>query len=208
MVKADIKNSKGELIGTRELPESVFIAAENNVLVSEVARAMMANLRRPYAHTKTRGEVSGGGRKPWRQKGTGRARHGSIRSPIWKGGGITFGPRKERNYFQKINDKVRRLSLKIVLGDRAKNDCFKIIESWGEFDKTKQAQEFLKNMTLAGKKVLILSDDSSLQKAFKNIPNAEILKIKNLNTLKALDSEYILISSEDLKELNIWLESK
>lgn len=208
MVKVDIKNNKGELVGTQELPESIFAKTKSGVLVSEVARAMMANLRRPYAHTKTRGEVRGGGRKPWRQKGTGKARHGSIRSPIWKGGGVTFGPRKERNYLQKINDKARKLSLKIVLGDRAKNNCFRIIESWGEIARTKQAHEFLKNLKLADKKVLILSDDSSLQRAFKNIPKAETSMIKNLNTLKALEFEHILISSCGLKELNTWLESK
>lgn len=195
MVKAEILNIKGE-------------SRNNDALVAEVARAMMANLRRPYAHTKTRGEVSGGGRKPWRQKGTGRARHGSIRSPIWKGGGVVFGPRKERNYLQKINNKTRKLSLKIVLGDRVKNGCFKIIESWGDITKTKQAQEFVKNIKLDGKKVLILSENASLKKSFKNIPRVGTSKIMNLNTLKVLRSEYILISSEDLKNLNIWLESK
>ena len=108
-MKIETYNVKGEKIGTAELPEGIFGVAWKPALVKQVYDGEMANKRRPWAHTKTRGEVRGGGRKPWRQKGTGRARHGSIRSPLWVGGGVTHGPRKERSYEVKINKKMRRI---------------------------------------------------------------------------------------------------
>ena len=98
-MKVDIYNQGAEKTGTLELPKGVFGLPWNEDLVHQVAVAMQANLRVPVAHTKGRGEVAGGGRKPWRQKGTGRARHGSIRSPIWRGGGVTHGPTKGKNYW-------------------------------------------------------------------------------------------------------------
>src|SRR5271166_6555953 len=102
-MNADVYNWNNEKVGTMELPASVFGAKWNAMLVKQVLEAQAANRREPWAHTKTRGEVRGGGKKPWRQKGTGRARHGSTRSPIWRHGGITHGPRAERDFSVKIN---------------------------------------------------------------------------------------------------------
>src|SRR3989344_3523977 len=102
---AKIYNSKGEQSGKISLPETIFGVAWNADLVHQVITSMMSNAREPIAHTKTRGEVRGGGKKPWQQKGLGRARHGSIRSPIWVGGGITHGPRNDENFSRKINKK-------------------------------------------------------------------------------------------------------
>jgi len=110
-MNADVYNLNNEKVGTVELPENVFGAKWSPVLVKQVVDAQRANARDPWAHAKGRGEVRGGGRKPWRQKGTGRARHGSIRSPLWIGGGKAHGPRKERDYSQKVNKKMRRLAL-------------------------------------------------------------------------------------------------
>src|SRR3989338_8920163 len=104
---AKVYNVKGKEVSSIELPESVFGVKKNDSLVRQVVLGMQANARTPVAHTKDRGDVRGGGKKPWKQKGTGRARHGSIRSPLWRGGGTTFGQRKERDYAQKINRKMR-----------------------------------------------------------------------------------------------------
>src|SRR4029077_8319843 len=100
-MKADVFNLNNEVVGTVELPDNVFGARWNAALAKQVLEAQLANRRSPWAHTKTRGEIRGGGIKPWRQKGTGRARHGSIRSPVWVGGGVEHGPRNERDYSQK-----------------------------------------------------------------------------------------------------------
>lgn len=123
-----VYNVSGEAVGERELPAAVFgVAAVTGVLQQAVV-AQQANSRRAIAHTKTRGEVRGGGRKPWRQKGTGRARHGSIRSPIWIGGGITFGPRSDRNFRLKINRQVRRQALRMALSAKAADDAVVLVQ--------------------------------------------------------------------------------
>ena len=113
-VQTPIYNAKGESIGTQDLNPGVFNVAFNDAVVQQVVVAQQANARQVLAHTKGRGEVRGGGKKPWKQKGTGRARHGSTRSPIWVGGGITFGPTKERNFTLKVNKKMRQQAEKII----------------------------------------------------------------------------------------------
>src|SRR3989338_10813210 len=117
-MKTDLYNMQNEKIGTVELPEAVFGVAWKPALVKQVVNAILANKRRPWAHAKTRAEVRGGGRKPWRQKGTGRARHGSTRSPIWSGGGKAHGPLSERDFSQKVNVKMRRVALFSVLSHK------------------------------------------------------------------------------------------
>jgi large subunit ribosomal protein L4 len=121
VMKVDTYNIKGEKAGTTELPERIFGVKWNPVLVKQVYDGERANARRPWAHAKGRGEVRGGGRKPWRQKHLGRARHGSIRSPIWVGGGVTHGPLKERDYSVKINKKMRRGALLSLLSRKLKD---------------------------------------------------------------------------------------
>ena len=108
MVKVKLFNTEGKEVGEKKLRDDVFGVTVNPAFVHEIMVGIKANARKPWAHTKERGEVRGGGKKPWRQKGTGRARHGSIRSPLWKGGGVTFGPRNERNFDKKINRKAKR----------------------------------------------------------------------------------------------------
>jgi len=130
MPSVKVYNIKGESIGQVELPESHFGIKPSTSLIYSVVIAQEANKRTTKANTKTRGEVAGGGRKPWRQKGTGRARQRSIRSPQWVGGGITFGPRKERNYSIKINRKAKRSALFMILSDRVSHDKFVVVDKF------------------------------------------------------------------------------
>ena len=129
-----VYNQEGKKTGEISLPKEIFGVALNSDLVHQVAVSQMANRRKPIAHTKDRGEVSGGGRKPWRQKGTGRARHGSIRSPIWIGGGVAFGP-NPRKYIHKVPKKVRKVALCMALTDKVQTDRLKVIDSFDLPDK-------------------------------------------------------------------------
>ena len=121
-MKANVYNENGEVIKEIDLDSRIFEVEANEDLLHQAVRTILANRRKPIADTKDRGEVQGGGKKPWRQKGTSRARHGSIRSPLWKGGGVTFGPVKEKNYSLKINKKMKDKALKMVLSLKAKEN--------------------------------------------------------------------------------------
>src|SRR3989339_538172 len=143
-METQIYNQKGKSVGKLALPPSIFGLSWNGDLVHQVVTAMQANARTPVAHTKTRGEVRGGGRKPWRQKGTGRARHGSSRSPIWKGGGVTHGPRKDRDYSQVIPKKMRAKALFMALSRKQKDGEILFVDSFGLTEPmTAQAQKSL-----------------------------------------------------------------
>src|SRR3989338_7322401 len=145
MMKVNVYNQKGEKAGTAELPDGVFGLKWNADLVLQVVTGQAANLRRGTAHAKGRAEVRGGGRKPWRQKGPGRARHGSIRSPIWKGGGVTHGPLTEKNYSQKINRKMARRALYTVLSAKVRDNEVIILDTIAFSEpKTKQGAAFFK----------------------------------------------------------------
>ena len=128
-MKVDVYNKENEKVGTTDLPDTVFSASWNPDLVHQAVVAQQANSRQTVAHTKDRSDVRGGGRKPWRQKGTGRARHGSIRSPLWKGGGVTFGPRTERRFRKSINTKMRRGALFSTLSRKYQDGEVTIIDS-------------------------------------------------------------------------------
>src|SRR5438128_620292 len=129
MPNVDLYNVKREKVGTVELPEAVFGVPWKNAVVKQVLDAQLANRRIPWASAKDRSEVRGGGRKPWRQKGTGRARHGSTRSPIWVGGGKAHGPRPERDYSQKINKKMRRAAIAMVLSKKLTDGELSILDT-------------------------------------------------------------------------------
>ncbi len=165
-MKADVYNLKNEVVGTVELPSAVFGAKWSPTLVQQVLEAQLANARAPWAHVKDRSEVRGGGKKPWRQKGTGRARHGSTRSPIWVGGGKAHGPRNDRDYSQKVNKKMKRVALFSVLSKKAKDGEIKVFDTLMiAAPKTKTVATALK-MVLSPKKgdkrfdVLLVSDNS------------------------------------------------
>lgn len=202
-----IYSQKGTSVGTLTLPESIFGVPWNADLVHQVVTAMQANARTPVAHTKNRGEVRGGGRKPWKQKGTGRARHGSSRSPIWKGGGITHGPRNEKSYEQKINKKMRAKALYTVLSEKyRKGQILFVDELILSKIKTKDAVQAMKELSsikgfekiVGGKKpstyITVPAKGDTLKKSFANIPTVEIDEVRNMNAVDVLAYRYIIIA--------------
>jgi large subunit ribosomal protein L4 len=218
MTDAKIYNAQGKEVGTYKLPENIFALPWNGDLVHQVVVAMEGNTRTPVAHTKGRGEVRGGGKKPWRQKGTGRARHGSIRSPIWRGGGVTHGPLKEKNYERKINKKMKWKALYTVLSRKAKDGEIIFLDNVS-FDtpKTKQVKEMvtalsgIKGFEGVGKKrnaayFAVPKRDENIAKSFRNMGNIKVDEIRNLNPVQALRNKFLVISSP--KESIAFLEGR
>jgi len=206
-METQIYNQKGKSVGKLELPESIFGLPWNGDLVHQVVTAMQANSRTPVAHTKTRGEVRGGGRKPWKQKGTGRARHGSSRSPIWIGGGVTHGPRNEKSYDQKINKKMKAKALYTVLSEKLRKGQILFLEELTlKTIKTKDAVSVINDLSsikgferiVGGKKpntyITIPAKGDTLKKSFANIPTVEIDEVRNINPVDLLAFKYIVIS--------------
>ena len=193
----------GKEIGDFELNDKVFDEDVNEHVVHQVITAQLAAKRRGTASTKTRSEVRGGGRKPWRQKGTGRARHGTIRSPLWVGGGITFGP-KPRSYKKKVNKKMKRLALRSILTDKVNNDQLKIIEKL-DYDKpkTKQVVNLVKDFDLEDKKVLIVlaEKNDNVYLSARNLPNVDTMVLDAMNAYQLLDNEYILVPEEAAQKI-------
>jgi large subunit ribosomal protein L4 len=174
-------------------------------LVSEVIRLELMNLRHSIAHTKTRAEVSGGGRKPWKQKGTGRARHGSTRSPIWVGGGTTFGPRNERNWHRKINHSARVSALKSILTDRI-NESKLVITNNLKQEKTKDAQDliavFRKENPKAKIAIFYTSADKDNLNGFRNIVGVDLINVINLSLNRMSLSSVYLFTEDSAKFLS------
>src|SRR3989339_695681 len=203
-MKVDLYNLAGKITGQQELADEVFNVKIKPEVVHEVFISQTANQRQSWADTKGKGEVRGGGKKPWAQKGTGRARHGSIRSPIWRGGGVTFGPRTERSYKTKINKKTRRLALKMILSDRVKNNAFYVVENF-DFpeQKTKLFVEFLKIMPLKQKKFIVLTadKDEKVIKMTNNINNIKTLRAEDANVMELLNKPGVIISKAGVEKL-------
>jgi large subunit ribosomal protein L4 len=200
-MKADVYNLKNEVVGTVELPSTVFDTKWNAILVKQVLEAQLANARSPWAHTKDRSEVRGGGRKPWRQKGTGRARHGSTRSPIWVGGGKSHGPRNDRDYSQKVNKKMKRVALFAVLSKKAKDGELKVFESLVmSAPKTKAVASSLKAI-LAPRKgdkrfdVLLISENSNVNlfRATSNLQKTKVIEAESLNIYDIINHKNLFI---------------
>ncbi len=201
MARVTLYNQDGKETGFIELDASLFDVEINPALVHEAVVAQTANARVAIAHTKERGEVAGTGKKPWKQKGTGRARHGSRRSPIWIGGGITFGPRSDRNFSLKLNKKARRKALAMVLTDKVQSGQLIAIEQLKVEDgKTKQLSALLSKLPIAGKKTLILvePENRTVSLAAKNIPHIETLPIHALNVVALLQKPNVLISKDGI----------
>ena len=196
MTKVSLYNAQGTASGELELNESHFAVPVNSGLVHEAVIAQQANARHPIAHTKTRGEVRGGGKKPWKQKGTGRARHGSIRSPIWVGGGITFGPRNERNFGVKINRKAKKKALFMVLSDKLSHNHLIAVEKF-EGKKTKDLVALTKALP-AERTILyvIPSSRPELVRAARNLKNVFITTANSLNVLDVLKYDTIVFEAE------------
>jgi large subunit ribosomal protein L4 len=205
-MNADIYNLENKKAGSIELPEGMFNAPWRPALVQQVLLAQMANLRRPWAHAKGRGEVSGGGKKPWKQKGTGRARHGSIRSPLWRGGGKAHGPSKERDYSQKVNKKMKQQALASVLSKKLKEGNVKIFEAFMlEAPKTKLASAMLRKatgITPKAKKfdVLVVRDpqNAHITRAARNLMKTKVLSPNSLNIQDLMNHKYVFFEKNAL----------
>jgi large subunit ribosomal protein L4 len=218
-MEAKIYNQKGTSTKTITLPEKVFAAKWRADLVHQVVEGMRSNKRAGTADTKDRSEVSGGGKKPWKQKGTGRARHGSTRSPIWVGGGVTHGPLSDKNYKRKISKKMRAQALFSVLSKKMKDGEILFVDSLSLPEtKTKKAVEVIKNLAkasgfkpLAGSKkprvlTALFERSEKTEKSFRNLPQLEIVFLKNINPLDVLSYQYLLI--ENPEESIKFLESR
>ncbi len=212
MFTVSLKNSEGKEIDTLKLDESVFNDKIPPSCVYQVINAYRANQRKGRASTKTRGEVSGGGRKPWKQKGTGRARVGSIRSPLWRHGGVIFGPHP-RDFSYTLPKKMKDSALKYVLTQKVKEDNFIVLDNLEiEKPKTREVVKILSNFKIDGKSknVLLLMDkvDENLKKAFANINFLHVNLAKNVHTYEVLAAHKLLITIVGLKELSERLKSE
>jgi len=198
----EVYNQEGKKTGQTRLPKEIFEIKLNSDLVHQVVVSQMANRRQRIAHTKERGEVHGGGRKPWAQKGTGRARVGSIRSPLWKGGGVTFGPRKEKVFKKKIPKKMRRKALLMVLSGKAKNNFLILLDKLKiAKPKTRQISEILNKLPCKTQSTLIVLPEVNrdLILAARNLPKIETIEAGNLNSLDLLSFKYLLMPNISLK---------
>ncbi|MFA5737062.1 MAG: 50S ribosomal protein L4 [Candidatus Paceibacterota bacterium] len=215
-MEAKVYNQEGKEKGKINLPEELFGLPWNGDLVHQVMTSMLSNNRSPIAHTKDRSEVRGGGKKPWRQKGTGRARHGSSRSPIWIGGGVTHGPRSEKNFERKINKKMKTKAFFTILSQKQR-DGEVLFAEITNFDKpkTKDAQTYLSNLAKiegyeklvykTGKRAILAlpEKNENLEKSFHNIKSSNLTEIVNLNPLDLLNYKYLVVLNPE-KSLEIF----
>ena len=195
MAKLEIKDAAGKASGTAELPDAVYAIEPNMHVMHRTVKAQRAGWRQGTANTKSRGFVRGGGKKPWRQKDTGRARQGSIRSPQWRGGGTVFGPHT-RSYAQKVNGKEIKLAMRSALSAKLADEELIIVKPF-EFGKpsTKDAVAALKALGLEGMRVnlVITDDDVNTYLSFRNIPKVEILPVNAINTYDIIDNKRLVI---------------
>ncbi|PIR86553.1 50S ribosomal protein L4 [Candidatus Kaiserbacteria bacterium CG10_big_fil_rev_8_21_14_0_10_43_70] len=219
MTKAETYNIDAKKTGTIDLPDGVFMLPWNESLIHQVVVSMQANMRTPVAHAKDRSDVRGGGRKPWRQKGTGRARHGSIRSPIWKGGGVTHGPRNDTKFAKLINKKMRAKALFVVLSKKFKNGEIMFVDkiSFGKPSASEAKKSMMSLSTIDGfgginskknNSVLFVTaaGDKVLAKSFANFGNVEVDEVRNLNPVDVLKYKHLVVVSP--KESIELLETK
>ncbi len=201
MPKLALLNQAGENVGDIELLDSVFGIEPNQQVVYEVVKAQRAAMRQGTHNTKNRSEVRGGGRKPWRQKGTGRARQGSIRSPQWVGGGVVFGP-TPRDYTLKVNRKVRRLALKSVLSSKVADKSFVVVEGLAlESSKTQEFVKVLNNLSLSGKVMIVLDQaDEAVQLAARNIPGVTVRTVDQASVYEMLNHKAVLTTKDAVKK--------
>ena len=220
-----VYNQEGKETGNIDLPQEIFGLKVNQNLVVQAVNAQMANSRQHLAHAKDRSEVRGGGKKPWRQKGTGRARHSSIRSPLWRGGGVTFGPRKEKNFAKKINKKMKRQALLMVLSGKVKDNELVVLDNLALSEpKTKLMVRVLKNifgaLALAREKsptktktpvkapvrtpsamIVLAKNDENVVRAARNLPKISTIGVASLNVKDLLSVKYLLMPKEAIEKI-------
>ncbi|MBI2010982.1 MAG: 50S ribosomal protein L4 [Candidatus Colwellbacteria bacterium] len=199
----DLYNQEGKVIDKIDLPDRVFSRPWNPDLVHQALRVQMANRRQVLAHAKDRSEVRGGGKKPWAQKHTGRARHGSIRSPIWKGGGVTHGPTKDKKYSLRINKKMRQAAILAVLSERLKEGEIKFIDSLKVEPKTKNLSLALSKFFDRKPNVLLIPDsgNKNIYGVSRNLEKVKSLNPKSLNVYDLLKYKNILVEKEAVSEI-------
>jgi len=203
MAKVKVYNLAGKASGDMELNDAVFAVKPKQAVIHQVYLALLVNARQPWAHAKTKGEVRGGGRKPWRQKGTGRARHGSIRSPLWVGGGVTFGPRKIRNYKQKINQKMNQQAVRMILSDKVVDEKLIVLEDLPKNGKAKTLADLRKALPGVGKTMVLLtpSRDENLGKAIRNLKRLDLQQAIDVNVADLLNHQFVVISKKGIEVL-------
>lgn len=202
MPKVNVYNMQGEQVEQIELDENIFGIEVSEHAVYEVVKNQLANKRQGTQSAKTRSEVRGGGRKPWRQKGTGRARAGSTRSPIWTGGGVTFAP-KPRDYSYKTPKKIKRLAMKSALTSKVVENEIIVIDEFNiDSPKTKDMVNILNNIS-ADKKALIvtLNPESNVIKSANNLPNVQTTIVSNLNVYELLKYNSLIITKEAVRKV-------
>ncbi|HDH31385.1 MAG TPA: 50S ribosomal protein L4 [Candidatus Wolfebacteria bacterium] len=203
-MNVDVFDKQNNKVGKVELPDRIFAIKWNADLVHHALQAQIANSRQNLAHAKTRAEIRGGGRKPWRQKGTGRARHGSIRSPIWIGGGATHGPLKEKIFEKKVNKKMRRLAIFSALSKKLKDGELKVIDSLKLTDfKTKELFQVLKSVLSSQPNVILISslDTKNIHQAISNIKKVDAISSRSLNVYDLLKYKNIILEKDAIKEI-------
>jgi large subunit ribosomal protein L4 len=201
--KAKILKASGSASGSYDLPDELFGGDINVPVMHQVVTAQLAEARSGTASTKSRSEVRGGGTKPWRQKGTGRARHGSIRSPIWVGGGVTFGP-NGRKYSKRVNKKMRKSALRSALADKAADGRVWVLESFDE-PRTKAAAEFLQTADITGRTLIVLDPEDegavTVDRAFRNLDSVAFALYGSIATYDVLVADDVVFTRPALDRL-------
>lgn len=202
MPKVAVYNVSGEQVSEIELKDSVFGVEVNKHVLYEVVKNQLANKRQGTQSAKTRGEVRGGGRKPWRQKGTGRARHGSIRSPLWVGGGVVFAP-KPRDYRYTLPKKVRRLAMKSALTSKVNNNELIVLDELNlQTPKTKEMASILKNLKVDRKALIVMADkNEAVIRSARNIPGVETTSVNTLNVYDILKYDKFIITKDAVQKV-------
>jgi len=203
MASIEIKDAKGKKVGTADLADAVFGVEPNTFAMHQVVRSQLAARRSGTHDTKTRGRVRGGGKKPWRQKGTGRARQGTTRAPQWAGGGVVFGPHP-RSYAFKVPNKVVKLAMRSALSAKLADEAIYVVDGF-EFDKpsTKAATDALAKLGIAGKvTIVVANDDVNSLLSFRNLPKARAITASEANTYDLVDNTAVLFTQPALT----WLE--
>lgn len=201
MASVTVYNTEGKKVGTLELNDSVFGVKINEHLIHKAVVSQLANKRQGTQSTKTRAEVRGGGRKPWRQKGTGRARQGSIRSPQWKGGGVVFAP-KPRDYVVKMNRKEKAIAIKSALTSRVNADKFMVLDQFG-FDeiKTKKMKEVLDNLKVNRALIVLDKKDDNVALSARNLPNVRTILSNSISVYDILKYDNLIITKDAVAQI-------
>jgi large subunit ribosomal protein L4 len=201
LMKIDKYSIEGSVVGSAELSDSVFGSEINDILIYELIKSANANMRQGTHKAKERSEIRGGGSKPWRQKGTGRARHGSIRSPIWKGGGIIFGPRP-RSYRIELPRSIKRSAYRSLFSLKAKQGSIKVVEDFTVSGKTRDMAKIGKALSVSKGLVISGNDDLPLRRSIRNIPWLTYNNVDRISSRDVFYSKNLIITESALKKLN------